>query len=179
MAGTDLLQFRQRCRYGSHNPLICLTIVAIYNASIPGRMATADTAAGDRRAARALVPRFRPDHASLVGLLRCKTGRRSTAGFRVRSFYGRPAYQATVELGVYVAPHGAAPRRRADAARPRARAGAGASRRARCSRSCSATTRRRSRCSSAPASSAWGRLPRVAELDGVERDLVILGLRAA
>src|SRR5438132_5266905 len=77
-------------------------IVAIYNASIPGRMATADTepvTVADREewfrdfnsASRPLWI-FESDEGVALGWL----------GFR--SFYGRPAYHRTVESAVYVAP---------------------------------------------------------------------------
>ncbi len=76
-------------------------VVAIYNASIPGRLATADTEsvavadrqewfAGFNREARPLWV-YESDGKTLGWL-----------GFR--SFYGRPAYRRTVESAVYVAP---------------------------------------------------------------------------
>ena len=96
----------------------------------------------------------------------------------LRSFYGRPAYDATVEIAVYTAPQA---QRRGVARELVAHA-----------------------LSAAPQLSIrtvlafvfghnipsltlfrtqgfvdWGRLPRVAELGGVERDLLILGRRIA
>jgi L-amino acid N-acyltransferase YncA len=50
-------------------------IVDIYNAAIPGRLATADTEPV------------------------------TVESRRFQSFYGRPAYHATAEVSVYVAPH--------------------------------------------------------------------------
>ncbi len=76
-------------------------IVAIYNASIPGRMATADTetvTVGQREEwFRGFDARSRPiwvyeADGALLGWL------------GLRSFYGRPAYHRTVESAVYVAP---------------------------------------------------------------------------
>jgi L-amino acid N-acyltransferase YncA len=148
-------------------------IVAIYNASIPGRLATADTAAvtvdSRREWFAAFDPASRPlwvaeDSGQVAGWL------------GLRSFYGRPAYHRTVEAAVYVAP---GLQRRGIAAALLAHALAAAPpldistllafvfghnvpslqlfRRA--------------------GFAEWGTLPRVAELDGVERDLVILGKR--
>jgi len=76
-------------------------IVAIYNASIPGHMATADTepvTVGQREEwFRGFDNRSRPiwvyeADGALLGWL------------GLRSFYGRPAYHRTVESAVYVAP---------------------------------------------------------------------------
>jgi L-amino acid N-acyltransferase YncA len=148
-------------------------IVAIYNASIPGRLATADTSpvtVDERREwFAAFEPARRPlwvaeSQAAVVGWL------------GLRSFYGRPAYHRTVEAAVYVAP---------------------AFQRSGIARALLAHAIDR-----APALGvatllafvfghnepslalfgragfrAWGTLPRVAELDGIERDLVILGRR--
>ena len=75
-------------------------IVEIYNAAIPGRQATADTTpvtvASREPWFREFDPRRRPlwlleRDAVICGWL------------SLRSFYGRPAYQATVEAAVYTA----------------------------------------------------------------------------
>ena len=77
-------------------------IVAIYNASIPGRMATADTepvTVSEREEwFRGFDPGKRPlwvyEHeGAIVGWL------------GLRSYYGRPAYHRTVESAVYVDPN--------------------------------------------------------------------------
>lgn len=93
-----------------------------------------------------------------------------------RSFYGRPAYHATVEVAVYVDP----PARGRGVAR------------ALLAHALDAAPALGIRtvlgfvfAHNAPSLSLfeqagfshWGRLPRVAELDGVERDLAILGRR--
>ena len=94
----------------------------------------------------------------------------------LRSFYGRPAYAATVEAGVYTAP--AAQRR-----------GIGKSLLAHALGAAPALGIRNVLAfvfaHNAPSVAlferagfaTWGRLPRVAELDGAERDLAILGRR--
>ncbi len=98
------------------------------------------------------------------------------AWLSVRSFYGRPAYHATAEVAVYTAPdarrkgHARALLRHAIAAAP-----------ALGLRTLLAFVFGHNAPSlalfEAHGFAAWGRLPRVAELDGVERDLAILGLR--
>lgn len=92
----------------------------------------------------------------------------------VRSFYGRPAYHATAEVGIYVAPE-AQRRGIARALLDHALAhapGLGL-------RTLLAFVFGHNAPSIAlferAGFAAWGRLPRVAELDGIERDLVILG----
>lgn len=150
-----------------------VAIVDIYNAAIPGRLATADTAAVSVASRRAWFgehsPQSRPlwvavDDEAVVGWL------------SFQSFYGRPAYRATAELSVYVSPQ-------------RQRAGVG-------------RTLLREAIERAPGLELktllgfvfghnqpslrlfesfgferWALLPRVAELDGIERDLVIVGKR--
>ena len=152
-------------------------IVAIYNAAIPGRMATADTLPVTVEQREPWFRDFSPTTRPLWLCCNARTG--AIEGWlSVRSFYGRPAYHATVELGVYVAPHA---QRRGVARTLLAHALAHAP-----------ALRVRTLLAfvfghNAPSIalferagfSAWGRLPRVAELDGVERDLVILGLRVA
>ena len=148
-------------------------IVAIYNDAIPGRLATADTepvsVASRRPWFDAHTPAAHPlwvwEADGVIG-----------GWLSFQPFYGRPAYRATAELSVYVAParhrHGVG-RRLVDHALRRSPAlglttllgfvfghnapslalfgGFGFAR--------------------------WGTLPRVAVLDGVERDLAILGHR--
>jgi phosphinothricin acetyltransferase len=149
-------------------------IVAIYNASIPGRMATADTEPVTVAARRGWFAEFNPAqrplwvHANANGAVE--------GWLSMRSFYGRPAYHATVETGVYVATQAQ-------------RRGIG---RSLLAHALDAAPRLGVRTLLAFVFShnaasiklferagfaSWGRLPRVAELDGVERDLSILGRR--
>ncbi|HEY3496405.1 MAG TPA: GNAT family N-acetyltransferase [Polyangiaceae bacterium] len=147
-------------------------IVAIYNASIPGRLATADTAPVSVESRRSW---FRERDATRPIWVLERDGR--IAGWlSFGKFYGRPAYAATAELGIYVAP---------------------AVHRSGVATSLLATALER-----APELGVttllgfvfahnlqsvalcqkfgfqnWGHLPRVAVLDGVERDLSILGRR--
>ncbi len=148
-------------------------IVEIYNAAIPGRMATADTAPVSVQSRRAWFDEHSPSHRPLWVL---EDDGRIAGWLSFQSFYGRPAYNATAEISVYVAPnhqrHG-------------------------CGRKLLAAGVRRARSfglntllgfifgHNAPSLGLfqgfgferWALLPRVAELDGVERDLVIVGLR--
>jgi phosphinothricin acetyltransferase len=150
-------------------------IVEIYNAAIPGRMATADTNPVEVEQRRAWFAEHVAGSRPLWVALQSQ--RDTISGWlSFSSFYGRPAYQATAELSVYVAPefrHRGIARNLLDKALAEAPdfglksllgfvfahnlpsvalfKGAGFA--------------------------AWGHLPRVAELDGVERDLLILGLR--
>lgn len=149
-------------------------IVAIYNASIPGRMATADTEPVTVAARENWFREFDPARRPLW----VDTGLSGAvdAWLSVRSFYGRPAYHRTAELGVYTAP--------------------GAQRRGHARRLVGHAVDRAPSLGiatllafvfghNAPSLALfagfgferWGSLPRVAELDGVERDLVILGRR--
>lgn len=149
-------------------------IVRIYNAAIPGRLATADTepvSVDGRRAWFAEHGTSRPlwvalDDGAIIGWL------------SFQSFYGRPAYRATAEVSVYVAPGGR-------------RKGVG---RELLSRAVAASPGLGLRTllgfifgHNTPSLALfeglgferWALLPRVAELDGVERDLVIVGRRLA
>jgi len=148
-------------------------IVEIYNAAIPGRMATADLDPVSVESRRAWFEEHSPDRRPLWVTEDADV---ICAWLSFQSFYGRPAYSATAELSVYVAPQ--AHRRgygRILLQRALERApdlgiktllgfifghnepslalfrGFGFE--------------------------AWAHLPRVAELDGIERDLLILGRR--
>jgi phosphinothricin acetyltransferase len=148
-------------------------IVAIYNASIPGRMATADLAPVDVTSREAWFAEFdmgrRPLFVSTVD------GAHDVAAWlSLRSFYGRPAYGETVEVGLYTAP---AAQRQGHGRRLLAHALAAAP--------SLGVTRLLAFTFAHNAPSLalfrgfgfadWGRLPGVANLDGVRRDLLILG----
>lgn len=148
-------------------------IVEIYNAAIPDRMATADTAAVsvESRAGwfREHDPKRRPlwvavENGVIVGWL------------SFQSFYGRPAYHATAEVSVYVSPS-------------KQRGGIGRLLLARAIEQAPRLGLKTLlgfifghnepslRLFEGFGFERWGILPRVAELDGVERDLIIVGLR--
>ncbi|HZZ93050.1 MAG TPA: GNAT family N-acetyltransferase [Usitatibacter sp.] len=149
-------------------------IVDIYNASIPGRLATADTEPVTVEQRREWFAGFSPGQRPLwvydVG---------GVAGWLgMRSFYGRPAYHGTVECAVYVSPAF----RRSGIARRLLEHALGE-----CPGLDIRTILAFVFAHNAPSVTLferygferWGNLPRVAELDGAERDLLILGLRVA
>ena len=150
-------------------------IVAIYNASIPGRLATADTDPVSVESRRAwFEDRAWDRHPIWVSE---QDGDGQVAGWlSFGKFYGRPAYAATAEVGIYVDP--GAQRRgiargllqdaitRAPALGLTTLLGFVFAHNAPSIALCQSFGFR-----------GWGLLPRVARLDGVERDLMILGLR--
>lgn len=148
-------------------------IVEIYNAAIPGRLATADTEPISVASRIAWFREHGPGHHPLWVFTEA---RRIDGWLSVQPFYGRPAYHATAELSVYVAPHcrrsgvGRALVAHAIASAPRLGL-----------RTLLGFVFGHNAASlglfEAFGFERWGVLPRVAELDGVERDLVILGLR--
>jgi phosphinothricin acetyltransferase len=150
-------------------------IVAIYNAAIPGRMATADTEPVTVAARKPWFREFEPTRRPLW-VLTDLSSETVNGWLSLRSFYGRPAYAGTVEVGVYT--HPAAQRR-----------GVGKSLLAHALAAAPALQIRTVLAfvfaHNAPSIAlfeaagfaAWGRLPRVAEMDGIERDLAILGRR--
>ena len=150
-------------------------IVAIYNAAIPGRMATADTEPVTVAARKPWFREFEPTRRPLW-VLTDLSSETVNGWLSLRSFYGRPAYAGTVEVGVYT--HPAAQRR-----------GVGKSLLAHALAAAPALQIRTVLAfvfaHNAPSVAlfeaagfeGWGRLPRVAELDGIERDLAILGRR--
>jgi phosphinothricin acetyltransferase len=151
-------------------------IIDIYNAAIPGRLATADT---EPITVASRIAWMREHDATSHPLWVATDGARrdSIAGWlSFQPFYGRPAYHATAELSIYVA---------AD----RKRAGIGRELLARAVEAAPGLGLRTLLGfvfgHNEPSLALferfgfehWGRLPRVAELDGVERDLVIVGRR--
>jgi len=148
-------------------------IVEIYNAAIPGRLATADTSPVSVETRREWFARHGPSQHPLWVLERD----RSIAGWLgFEPFYGRPAYAATAELSVYVAPHFQ-------------RAGVATALLARAIDAAPSlglsTLLGFIFAHNAPSLALferfgfarWGHLPEIAELDGVKRSLLILGRR--
>ncbi len=149
------------------------SIVEIYNASIPGRRATADTEPVTVESRRAW---FQSHSARRRPIWVAEEDGKIVGWLSFSSFYGRPAYHATAEISVYVAA---------------AHQGGGIGR----ALLGEAVHRARElgvrtllgfifghndaslRLFEGLGFARWGRLPRVAELDGIERDLVIVGLR--
>ena len=150
-------------------------IVEIYNATIPGRMVTADTepVSVESRVAwfHAHNPRTRP-------LWVYEEDAQICAWFSFNSFYGRPAYNPTAEVSLYVAERH---RRRGLGRKLLLEAIARSP--AHDMRTLLGFIWAHNEPSlslfAAHGFERWGYLPRVAILDGVERDLIILGRRVA
>jgi L-amino acid N-acyltransferase YncA len=148
-------------------------VVAIYNEAIPGRLATADTEPISVASRQAWFGEHTPARRPLWVAER----ERVIVGWlSFQSFYGRPAYAATAEISVYVS---------GDAQR----GGIGRRLLARAIESAPALglatlvafvfghNEPSLRLFEREGFQRWGHLPRVARLDGIERDLVILGRR--
>lgn len=148
-------------------------IVAIYNAAIPGRMATADLEPVGIDSRRAWFAEHLP-HSRPLWVIEEERNVKGWISFQ--SFYGRPAYHATAELSVYIASDaqrlGYARRLVAEAIRRAPEFGL---------KTLLGFIFGHNEPSLALFRSfgfeTWAHLPRVAELDGVERDLMILGRR--
>jgi L-amino acid N-acyltransferase YncA len=168
----------------SPTPSLCMTIrdateidlpaiVAIYNATIPGRMATADTQPVTVESRRVWFH----EHDSNARPLWVALKNNVIVGwFSFQSFYGRAAYHATAELSIYIA-------------QDRQRKGIGNALLAKAVEQAPrlglktllgfifAHNDVSLRLFEKLGCQRWGVLPRVAELDGVERDLIIVGRR--
>lgn len=149
-------------------------IVAIYNASIPGRLATADTSPVTVAERQDWFRSFDPARRPLW--VHCDADDVPMAWLSLRSFYGRPAYAATVEVGVYTAPE-ALRQGRAAALLAHAIEAMPSLEIKTLLAFVFAHNGPSLRLFGRAGFVRWGLLPRVAELDGVERDVVILGFR--
>jgi L-amino acid N-acyltransferase YncA len=77
------------------------TIIAIYNASIPGRLATADTEAISVESRREWFKQHNPTKHPLWVL---EINHNITGWLSFQPFYGRPAYDQTAEVSIYISP---------------------------------------------------------------------------
>jgi phosphinothricin acetyltransferase len=148
-------------------------IVAIYNAAIPSRIVTADT---ESISVESRIDWFHRHHPDQYPLWVVKSDGELAGWLGFQPFYGRPAYRMTAEISIYIAPS-------------HQRQGIG--------RYLLATAIDRSPAlgiktllgfifaANQPSLrlfeqfqfQQWGYLPAIAELDKVEQDLVIVGLR--
>ena len=76
-------------------------IVTIYNASIPGRLATADL---NPVSVESRLEWFYQHSSTSRPILVMETDKVILGWLSFQSFYGRPAYQATAEISIYVSP---------------------------------------------------------------------------
>ena len=148
-------------------------IVAIYNSTVPGRLATADTEPVSVASRAAWFGAHRPASRPLWVI---ELHGRIAAWLSFSSFYGRPAYAHSAELGLYV--H--ADHRRAGLGRyllthaidhaPRIGVAVLLG-------FIFGHNEPSLRLFGSSGFERWGILPRVARMDGIERDLQILGRR--
>ncbi|WP_349317737.1 N-acetyltransferase family protein [Chitinophaga sp. MM2321] len=75
-------------------------IVAIYNTTIAGRMVTADTSPVTVESRLSWYNAHDPAHRPLWMI---SAGRQTVGWMSFQSFYGRPAYDATAEVSIYLA----------------------------------------------------------------------------
>ncbi len=149
------------------------TIVNIYNASIPQRMATADLTPVSVESRRDWFFAHEPKKHPIFVKVRDDT---VIAWLSFQAFYGRPAYHATAEVSIYVATED----QHQGIGRELLAYGINQSFPlglktllgfifAHNQHSLDLFSQFGFQC--------WGNLPKVAELDGIERDLLILGKR--
>lgn len=148
-------------------------IVEIYNAAIPGRMATADT---EPILVESRLTWYKEHHPHSRPLWVAELEGDIAGWLSFRSFYGRPAYHSTAEISIYVSPHyqrcgvGKKLLQQAIHQSPRLKLNTlVAFVFAHNKPSLQLLEKHNFQC--------WGYLPKVAELDGIERDLIILGLQ--
>ncbi|MBW4522370.1 MAG: GNAT family N-acetyltransferase [Scytolyngbya sp. HA4215-MV1] len=149
------------------------TIVAIYNAAIPSRIVTADTEPISVASRHAWFHQHHPEQHPLW-VVECDGELAGWLGFQ--PFYGRPAYCMTAEISLYIAPN-------------YQRQGIGRYLLATAIERCPslgiktllgfifAANQPSLRLFKQLQFQQWGYLPAIAELDKVEQDLVIVGLR--
>lgn len=77
-------------------------IVEIYNSTIAGRMVTADTSPVTEESRQAWFLAHNPEHRPLWMVY---DGAELVGWISFSSFYGRPAYDGTVEVSIYLAEH--------------------------------------------------------------------------
>jgi phosphinothricin acetyltransferase len=148
-------------------------VVAIYNAAIPGRMATADLEPVSVESRRTWFSARSP----LKNPLWVIEAEGVVAGWlSLQTFYGRPAYHATAEVSIYIAPkyhrHGLGKQLLTQAINQSPSLGI-----KNLLGFIFAHNHPSLQLFEKFGFQNWGYLPKVAELDGVERDLVIMGRR--
>ncbi|WP_017653198.1 GNAT family N-acetyltransferase [Fortiea contorta] len=147
-------------------------IVAIYNAAIPGRMASADLEQVSVESRMAWFQGRSPSHRPLWVM----EVEGAIAGWlSFQSFYGRPAYNKTAEISIYIAPafHRCGLGRELLAKAIHDSPGLGIKTLV---GFIFAHNRPSLKLFATFGFKNWGTLPKVAELDGIERDLIIMGL---
>lgn len=158
-------------RHGTENDLP--RIVAIYNASIGGRMATADLEPVSVASRETWFKRRSP-HKHPLWVIQVEG---IVAGWlSFQPFYGRPAYKATAEISIYIAPNyhhcGLGKQLLAEAIRQSPHLGL-----QNLIGFIFAHNQPSMELFAKFGFQQWGHLPLIAQLDGIERDLIIMGKR--
>lgn len=149
-------------------------IVEIYNATIPSRQVTADTEPITVASREAWLAEHQPDRHPLW--VWCDAQEQVGGWVSVQAFYGRPAYAATVELSLYIAPT----HQRQGIGTQLLEHGLAAWPQLGIQTLLGfvfAHNEPSLRLLERFQFQEWGYLPRVAQLDGCDRDLIILGRR--
>lgn len=148
-------------------------IVAIYNSTIPGRMVTADT---EPVSIASRLAWFHDHDPAVRPLWMVMDGETNIGWMSFQSFYGRPAYRYTAEISIYL--H--------ESARGK---GYGERLLNHAMNSCAALqiktllgyifahNERSMKLFRKLGFETWGHFPRIAVLDNVERDVIIVGKR--
>ncbi|OYD89456.1 N-acetyltransferase [Nostoc sp. 'Peltigera membranacea cyanobiont' 210A] len=148
-------------------------IVAIYNAAVPSRMATADL---EPVSVESRLAWFKGRSPSQRPLWVIEIDGIIAGWLSFQSFYGRPAYSKTAEISIYIAPNfhrsGFGRQLLAQAISESPSLGVK-------SLVCFifAHNQPSLKLFETFGFQRWGHLPQIAELDSVERDLVIMGLQ--
>ncbi|MEL6459639.1 MAG: N-acetyltransferase family protein [Cyanobacteria bacterium J06636_27] len=158
-------------RHANENDLPA--IVAIYNASIPGRMATADL---EPVSVASRINWFKNRTPVKHPLWVIETGEVIMGWLSFQPFYGRPAYQATAEVSIYIATkyqkQGLGKKLLKEAIRQSPNLGL---------KTLIGFIFGHNEASlklfEKFGFEHWGDMPKIADIDGLERDLIILGLR--
>ncbi|MBD2138793.1 N-acetyltransferase [Anabaena sp. FACHB-1237] len=157
-------------RYGTEKDLPA--IVEIYNAAVPTRMATADL---EPVSIESRKNWFRARNSSHLPLWVVEVDGMIGGWLSFQSFYNRPAYYATAEISIYISPdfqrQGLAKKLLQEAITQCPNLGI-----KNLMSFIFAHNEPSLNLFSSFGFQHWGLLPKVADLDGVERDLIILGL---
>jgi L-amino acid N-acyltransferase YncA len=148
-------------------------IVAIYNTTVPTRQSTADTVEVTVESKMVWFQHHEPDNRPLLVY---EQNRRIVAWVSFQSFYGRPAYNYTSEISIYILPEergkGLGRRLLAEAL--------GMTQKLKIKTLLGFVFSHNEssiRLFKSCGFEEWGRLPGVAEMDGTEYGLLILGTR--
>lgn len=147
------------------------TIVEIYNASVPGRMATADL---EPVSVESRIPWYQEHQAQTRPVWVIELDDQIVGWLSFQRFYGRPAYNHTAELSIYIHPNyqgqGMGKKLLQEAVHRSPQLGLKA-----LVALIFAHNQPSLKLFEGFDFEQWGYLPRVADLDGTERDLVIMG----